>query len=142
MLKTLTALHTPDLLHVLASMGHGDELALVDCNFPAPSLAQRLVRLDGADLPSVLAACLQLIPLDTFVDHPVVRMLKVHAPEEIPEVQQACQRIIDEAESRHVEFVGFSREEFYERTRTAYAVIATGERRAYGCILIKKGVVL
>jgi L-fucose mutarotase len=62
MLKSLTRLHSAELLHALASMGHGDELALVDAHFPAASMARRLVRLDGADLPDVLAACLYLIP--------------------------------------------------------------------------------
>jgi L-fucose mutarotase len=142
MLKTLSVLHTPELLHALASMGHGDELALVDCNFPAASVAQRVVHLDGADLPAVLAACLHLFPLDTFVKEPAIRMLQVHAPEEIPEVQQICQKIIDESEGKHLELAGISREAFYERARKAYAVIATGEPRTYGCILIKKGVVL
>ena len=142
MLKTLGVLHTPELLHALASMGHGDEIALVDCHFPAVSVASRLVRLDGADLPSALAACLQLIPLDTFVDAPALRMLQVYAPDEIPEVQQACQAVIDAAEGKHVELAGVTREAFYERARNAYAVIVTGEQRTYGCILIKKGVVL
>jgi L-fucose mutarotase len=141
MLKTLSVLHTPELLHALASMGHGDEIALVDCHFPAVSVAQRLVRLDGADVPSVLAACLQLTPLDSFVDEPALRMLQVHAPDEIPEVQRICQGIVDAAEGKHVKLGGITREEFYERARKAYAVIATGEQRTYGCILIKKGVV-
>jgi len=141
MLKTLSVLHTPELLHTLASMGHGDELALVDSNFPAGSVAQRLVRLDGADLPSALEACLRLFPLDTFVKDPVFRMMQVHAPEEIPEVQQICQKIIDEAEGKHQQLAGISREAFYERARKAYAVVITGEARTYGCILIKKGVV-
>jgi L-fucose mutarotase len=141
MLKTLNVLHTPELLHALASMGHGDELALVDCHFPAVSVAQRLVRLDGADMPAVLAACLHLMPLDTFVDEPVARMLQVHAPHEIPEVQQLCQKVIDSAEGKHLELAGITREAFYERARRAYAVVATGEQRTYGCILIKKGVV-
>jgi L-fucose mutarotase len=142
MLKTLSVLHTPELLHALASMGHGDEIALVDINFPAASIAQRLVRLDGADLPSALSACLHLIPLDTFVEEPAIRMMQVHAPDEVPEVQQACQKIIDESEGKHWALTGISREAFYERARKAYAVIATGEPRIYGCILIKKGVVL
>ena len=142
MLKTLNVLHTPDLLHVLASMGHGDEIALVDCHFPCVSVARRLVRLDGASLPDVLAACLHLMPLDTFVPNPVLRMLQVHAPQEIPEVQRLCQQEIDAAENKHVEMVGISREDFYERARAAYAVVATGEQRPYGCILLKKGVVL
>jgi L-fucose mutarotase len=141
MLKTLSSLHTPDLLHALASMGHGDELAIVDANFPAASIAQRLVRLDGADLPSALEACLHLVPLDTFVDQPALRMLQVHAPDEIPEVQQICQQVIDKAEGKHVALAGIAREPFYERARKAYAVVSTGERRVYGCLLIKKGVV-
>lgn len=142
MLKNLSVLHTPELLHALASMGHGDDLAIVDCNFPAVSVAQRLVRLDGADLPSALAACLHLIPLDTFVDEPAIRMMQVHAPDELPEVQQACQAVIDKYEGKHQPLVGIPRESFYDRARRAYAVVMTGEPRAYGCILIKKGVVL
>jgi L-fucose mutarotase len=141
MLKTLSVLHTPELLHTLASMGHGDELALVDSNFPAASVARRLVRLDGADLPSALEACMRLFPLDTFVKEPAIRMLQVHAPDEIPEVQQICQKIIDECEGKHQKLAGISREAFYERARNAYAVVITGEARAYGCILLKKGVV-
>ncbi len=142
MLKTLNVLHTPDLLHALASMGHGDEIALVDCHFPAVSVARRLVRLDGASLPDAVAACLHLMPLDAFVPHPALRMMQVHAPEEIPDVQQLCQHKIDVAENKRVEMVGVSREDFYERARAAYAVVATGEQRVYGCILLKKGVVL
>jgi L-fucose mutarotase len=142
MLKGLSVLHTPELLHALASMGHGDEIALVDCHFPAVSVARHLVRLDGAELPAVLAACLQLIPLDTFVEQPAARMLQVHAPDEIPEVQRLCQVEIDAAEGRRVALAGIPRETFYERARSAYAVVATGEQRTYGCILIKKGVVL
>lgn len=141
MLKTLSVLHTPDLLHLLASMGHGDEIALVDANFPSVSNAQRLVRFDAADLPAVLEACLQLLPLDTFVEEPVARMMQVHAPHEVPEVQRICQVIVDKAEGRHVKIAGITREAFYERARRAFAIVATGELRLYGCILLKKGVI-
>jgi L-fucose mutarotase len=141
MLKTLSVLHTPELLHTLASMGHGDEIALVDANFPTVSNAKRIVRLDGTDLATALEACLQLLPLDTFVPDAAFRMQQVHAPDEIPEVQKACQRIIDKAEGRTVPMKGISREAFYERTRQAFAVLVTSEQRLYGCILLKKGVV-
>jgi len=141
MLKTLGPLHTPDLLYVLASMGHGDDLALVDANFPAISTARRLVRLDGADLPDALAACLQLLPLDTFVENPVVGMQQVHAPNEFPEVQQLCQAVIDQAEGRHVPLLGIERSAFYTRAKEAFAVVVTSERRLYGDIIVKKGVV-
>ena len=142
MLKTLGVLHTPELLHALASTGHGDELALVDCHFPAVSVGQRLVRLDGADLPLVLEACLQLFPLDTSVTAPAARMQQAHAPDEVPEVQQLCHQAMIRAENRQVEVEAISREAFYDRARAAYAVIATGEQRLYGCILIRKGVVV
>jgi L-fucose mutarotase len=90
MLKTLTSRHTPDLLHVLASIGHGDELALVDCHFPAASNARRLVRPDGADLPAALSAFLQLMPLDSFAKELALRMQVIDAPEEVPEVMRIC----------------------------------------------------
>jgi L-fucose mutarotase len=141
MLKNLNILHTPELLHVLASMGHGDDIALVDRNFPAVSTAQRLIRFDGTDLPTVLKACLELMPLDTFVEAPALRMMQVHAPDEVPEVQQECQRIINQAEGREVKLVGVKREDFYERTRKAFAVVYTTESRPYGCLLLKKGVI-
>ena len=142
MLKTLTRLHTPDLLHLLASMGHGDELALVDAHFPAVALARRLVRLDGADLPDALDACLTLMPLDSFVPDPALRMEVVGKAAEIPEVQRACQVVIDRREGRPVILQPLERHAFYARSREAFGILATGELRPYGCILVKKGVAL
>jgi L-fucose mutarotase len=142
MLKNMTRLHTPDLLHLLASMGHGDELALVDAHFPAVSMARRLVRLDGVDLPHALDACLALMPLDSFVPDPALRMEVVENPEEIPEVQRACQAVIDRREGRSVPLQPLERHAFYARAREAFGILATGEVRPYGCILVKKGVVL
>jgi len=141
-LKFLSPLLSADLLHVLGSMGHGDGLAIVDANFPAASMARRLVRIDGADAPEVLAACLFLMPLDTFVDCPAQRMELVHAPDEVPEVAHDFQRAIDEAEGRRIPLGNIERHAFYKPAQQAYAIVATGERRPYGCILISKGVVL
>lgn len=141
MLKTLSALHTPELLHTLAAMGHGDEIALVDSNFPAVSMAQRLVRLDGANLAAALESVMQLLPLDTFVEKPALRMMQVHAPDEIPPIQQECQSIINRLEGRDVPLAGIPREEFYERAKKAYAIVFTSEPRGYGCLLLKKGVI-
>src|SRR6202011_3977924 len=101
MLKNLSRLHTPELLYTLASMGHGDYLAIVDAHFPAVSMAKRLVRLDGADAPAALEACLRLIPLDTFVDDPAARMQVVGDPDQIPEVQKQFQEVIDHEEATH-----------------------------------------
>lgn len=142
MLKNLSPLHTPELLHALASMGHGDDIAIVDAHFPAVSLAQRLVRLDGIGAPAALEACLRLIPLDSFVDEPAVRMEVVHDPNEIPDVQKDFQKVIDQEEGKHVPLGRIERYAFYERAKKAYAIVATGEQRPYGCVLIKKGVVV
>lgn len=142
MLKNLNPLLNADLLHALASMGHGDELAIVDAHFPAASMGRRLVRIDAAGAPEVLAACLSLMPLDTFVERPANRMELVHAPDEVPDVARHFQQAVDEAEGRHVPLGKIERHAFYERAQRAYAIVATGERRPYGCILITKGVVL
>ena len=140
MLKGLGRLHTPELLHVLASMGHGDEIALVDAHFPAASLARRLVRLDGAELPDVVDACLKLMPLDTFVPEPAFRMLIVGREAEVPEVQRLCQAVIDRQEGRSTPLTGLERHAFYARAQEAFAIVQTGELRPYGCVLFKKGV--
>ncbi|OYV38463.1 MAG: ribose ABC transporter [Rhodospirillales bacterium 20-64-7] len=141
MLKNLTALHTPELLHALAAMGHGDEIALVDAHFPAVSHAtHRLIRLDGAALPEVLDACLTVIPLDGFVDDPAVAMAVVADPSEVPPVQRDCQAVIDRHEPGAPQLQRIPRHDFYARTRAAFAVVITGEQRPYGNVILKKGV--
>ena len=119
MLKGLSRLHTPELLHTLAAMGHGDEIAIVDAHFPAVSLARRLVRLDGADLPEVTEACLALMPLDSFVDHPALRMEMVGKPQDIPEVQRLCQDVINRQSDRPVALVGIERQAVHAHIRVA-----------------------
>jgi len=141
MLKGIDPLLDADLLYVLAAMGHGDELALVDSNFPAVTTAKRLVRLSGTDLVSAARAILTVLPLDTFVDSPVVRMEMVGAPLEIPEVQQEVLSVCEQAEGRSLSMTSLSRETFYERARQAFAVVATSEMRPYGCLLLIKGVI-
>lgn len=142
MLKNLNPLLNADLLYVLASMGHGDELVIVDAHFPATSMARRLVRMDGADGPAVLAACLSVMPLDTFVPEPANRMEVVGKPGEVPAIAQDFQRVIDTAEGRHLPLGKVERYAFYERAKKAYAIVATGEQRTYGCILLMKGLAL
>ena len=130
-----------ELLHVLASMGHGDQLAIVDRNFPAMSLGSRVVRLDGADTNEVGRAILSVLPLDTFVDRPIVRMEVADAPDEIPAVQANFLTLAEEIEQRPIGAASLSRQAFYERARSAYAVVATGELRPYGCFILIKGAV-
>ena len=130
-----------DLLSVLAAMGHGDELAIVDANFPAASLARRLVRMDGANASRALQAVLSLLPLDDYVDSPVTVMEVDGTPGSVPDPVKEFHRIADSAENKQVTFNKISRFEFYDRARTAFAVLATAEIRLYGCVLVKKGVI-
>ena len=131
---------SPDLLTIIAEMGHGDELAIVDANFPAAALARRLVRVN-ASASRVLSAVLTLLPLDDFVDAPVAVMQVVGAPEQIPEPVREFQQAADAAEGHSVKMTGIDRSSFYDRAKEAFAIVATGELRLYGCVLVKKGVI-
>jgi L-fucose mutarotase len=130
----------PDLLHALRAMGHGDELAIVDANYPALAKARRLVRLDGVDAVHVLDAVLSLMPLDDFVDCAAFTMEPVDDPKATPEV---CRRFGEVIAKRAPGFkVGtIERFAFYDRANTAFVTVATGERRLYGNIILKKGII-
>jgi L-fucose mutarotase len=141
LLKGIDDLVSADLLYVLAAMGHGDEVALVDRNFPAASTARRLVRLDGADTIRAARAILTLLPLDTFVDEPVLRMQVVGAPEDMPDVQKQFLDVCEVSEGRPIVMGSLPRPDFYARAREAFAVVATSEARPYGCFLLTKGVI-
>jgi L-fucose mutarotase len=84
---------------------------------------------------------LSVMSPDSFVDAPASRMEVVGRPGEIPQVQLEVQAEIDAAEGRAWPMAGVERFAFYERAKRAYAVIATGERRFYGCFILKKGVI-
>ena len=146
MLKNIDPILSPDLLQVLAAMGHGDDIVVVDANFPADSVARqtvtgRLIRLDGVDVVQAVGAILTVFPLDSFVEAPVRRMEVVGDPDEVPEVQQEVQREIDDAEGQSLPMDSIERFAFYEEAKKSYAVVATTEGRAYGCFLLKKGVI-
>jgi L-fucose mutarotase len=146
-LKNLDPLLSADVLHALRAMGHGDELVICDANFPGDSVAResvlgKLLRLDGVDAPTAIRAILSVLPLDTFVDDPALRMEVVGEPNTIPAVQREAQAEVNAAEGRELPFASIERFAFYERAKKAYCVIATGEQRGYGCFVFKKGVLL
>ncbi|WP_407155135.1 RbsD/FucU family protein [Bradyrhizobium sp. STM 3557] len=146
MLKTIDPLLNADVLYALRAMGHGDRLVICDTNFPADSIARQtvfgeLLRIDNVSAARAIQAVLSVMPLDTFVDDAAVRMEIVGAPTEVPPVQQEVQAVIDRAEGKSWPLVGVERHAFYERAKSAYCVIATGERRFYGCFLFTKGVI-
>ncbi len=140
MLKNIPPILGPDLLGILRAMGHGDEIAIVDANYPADSAGPALIRLDGISATDVLDAILTLMPLDDFVDEAAICMQVVgDATKRMP--------VMDELEAivkRHEPAMSLSSLErfaFYDRVAKGYAIIQTGERRLYGNILLKKGII-
>ncbi len=142
MLKHLPPLLTPDALHALASMGHGDEVAIVDANFPAARIAAqggaRLVELPGVDAPTLLRAVLALLPLDDFGPDAAWTMQVVGDAIAVPAPVAQLQAALHEAGERPA--AALERQAFYERAAQAFAVLRCGEQRRYGNILLRKGV--
>lgn len=144
MLKGIDPLLTPELLKLLAEMGHDDALLLADANFTAMSLGagKPVLRLPGHGMARTVQAVASLLPLAEDVDHPVAYMqvsgteapyrsdlqrevLGLLAPNWLPR-QQA------EAVERYA---------FYERVRQAYAIVVTGELQPFGNFILRKGVI-
>lgn len=139
MLKNIPAIISPELLKILCEMGHGDEIVIGDGNFPAASNAKRLIRMDGHGVPEILDAVLKLIPLDTYVDSPAMLMATTKG-DPTPEIWAKYEDIITK-NNGETNISQIERFKFYERTREAYAVIATSESALYANIILKKGVV-
>ncbi|MDV7144846.1 RbsD/FucU domain-containing protein [Tropicimonas sp. TH_r6] len=141
MLIGINPILSPDLLHILASMGHGDDIAIVDANFPGASCGQRVVRLDGLTAPDVAEAILSIMPLDDFVPDPAHVMQVVGDADAMPEAVAAFQRVIEATADNPAPLSSLERFAFYELAKQAFAVVQTGERRLYGNVILKKGVV-
>lgn len=140
MLKGIPSILSPDLLKILMEMGHGDDLVIGDGNFPAASVAQRLIRLDGHKVPEILDAILKLYPLDDYVEAPV-KLMQTAADDPLPAIWQEYQDLVDKHAGK-VKFEEVERFEFYEQAKKAYCVIATGESALYANIILTKGVVV
>ncbi len=140
MLKGISPLLSPELLKVIAEMGHGDELVIADGNFPAVSMARRLVRADGLGVPPLLEAILDLFPLDSFVERPAALMAVVPGDPAKPAIWEEYRAIVRRHETGFKDFEMVERFAFYARAREAYAVLATGEAALYACVILKKGV--
>lgn len=141
MLLNIDPLLSPDLLHALRAMGHGDEIALVDANYPGSSAGPPCIRADGSDNSAVLRAVLSVMPLDDFVPDPALCMQVVDDADAVPDVVKDFQSIINATADAPSDIQSMERFAFYERASKAYAVVQTGERRLYGNIILKKGVI-
>ena len=144
MLKGIPNIISPELLKALAQMGHGDELIIADGNFPCHSVGKNaiVIRADGHGVPEMLDAILQLIPLDTYTESPVglMEVVKGDTCGE-PEIWKTYSEILEKHEKGNHKTEFIERFAFYERAKSAYLIIATGESAIYANILLKKGVV-
>ncbi len=140
MLKNIPSVISPELLKILHEMGHGDEIVIGDGNFPAASNAKRLVRCDGHGVPAILDAVLQLFPLDTYVESPVMLMQVTPGDDVDPVIWKEYKKIVD-AHQDNVNFSEIERFAFYDRAKEAYAIVATSESALYANVILKKGVV-
>jgi L-fucose mutarotase len=136
MLHGIDPLIPPDLLHVLAQMGHGDMIALVDANFPATSNAKRLLTISGADTTRLLRAVLTLLPIDDFIPDPLITMQVVGDADAVPEAVRQYDALL-----RPLATQAIPREAFYQRARDAFAIVQTADARLYANIILTKGVI-
>lgn len=140
MLKGLDPLLGPELLMMLRAMGHGDEIAIVDGNYPADTDATRLVRMDGHSATAVADAILSVMPLDEFVADTAFRPAAYNDPKRAEPVFADFEAIIARHEPKRKLSVLIG-QDFYDRVKACYAIVATGERRLYGNLILRKGVI-
>lgn len=141
MLKGIPPILGPELLHILRAMGHGDEIAIVDANYPAEGAGPPVIRLDGLSATDVLDAVLTLMPLDTFVDEQAFAMEVVGDPDKREQTHKDFDKLIKKHEP-DMQLALLERFAYYERVKGAFAIVQTGERRLYGNILLKKGIII
>lgn len=142
MLKNIPKIVSPELLKTLAEMGHGDEIVIADGNFPAETFGKRVIRADGISGAAMLDAVLSLLPLDTYSDPNFILMKLMECDEgKIEPIIWRDYAAIAAKHDKNVRIGQIGRFEFYERAKSAYAVIATGEEAVYANIILKKGVI-
>lgn len=144
MLKNIPAILSPELLKTLCEMGHSDRIVIADGNFPAESMGKnaKVIRCDGHGVPELLDAILTLFPLDTYVEKPVSLMAVMEGDTAETPIWDEYKAIISKHDERGAQTVGeIERFDFYEQAKTAYAIVATGEKAIYANIMLQKGVV-
>ena len=146
MLKGIEPTLTADLLHVLMLMGHGDEIVICDVNHPAATIAKhttygRLLTLGGSALVEAARAITTLMPVDTFVDEPILRMRVVDDPNKEYPLFAEIREVVEAAEGRPIRMGALERFAFYEAAKKAFAIVRTSDPGPYGCFILRKGVI-
>ena len=142
MLKGIPTILPPALLMALAEMGHSDEITIGDGNFPGHTYGKYVIRMDGHGVPEILDAILQLFPLDSYVDKPVVLMEKVSGDTVETPIWDVYKGIVGKYDPRGANCIeAIERYAFYGRCRHSHVVVMTGEKALYANIILKKGVI-
>ncbi len=140
MLIGIPAILGPALLSTLRAMGHGDEIAIVDGNYPAAEQARRLIPADGHGVLDLLGAILAVLPIDRDVPDPVVRPGWGNDPALAAPIHLAIDRAVD-TRLPGLCVTPVTGPDFYARVRAAHAVVATSEPALYGNVILRKGVI-
>ncbi|MFI3324718.1 MAG: RbsD/FucU domain-containing protein [Clostridia bacterium] len=141
MLKGIPNILTPELLKILMEMGHGDELVIADGNFPKFAHPENVVRLDGHNIPEIMDAILQFMPLDPYVENPSILMEVLPDDPFVPTIWDTYREIGAKYEKDGLREVAISKYDFYPRAKSAYALVTTSEKELYANIILKKGVI-
>lgn len=145
MLKGIPQILSPKLLKILCEMGHSDRLVISDGNFPAEAMGKNaiVIRCDGHAVPELLDAILKVFPLDTYVEKPVNLMEVMPGDTVETPIWNTYEKIVSQYDERGKDAIGnIERFKFYDEAKTAYAIIATGEKALYANIMLQKGVVV
>ena len=142
MLKGISPLISPELLEVLARMGHGDEIVLADAHFPGETYNEFVIRADGLRIADLLSAILPLFELDVYVKYPLIMMAAVDGDDLDSDVENSYLNSIHQTNPNISNILRIGRFDFYKRTSEAFAVVMTGETTKYANIILKKGVTL
>jgi L-fucose mutarotase len=146
MLRFVDPTISAELLYVLMLMGHGDDIVLCDVNHPAVTIAKqttygKLIDLSGSTIPQATKAILSLMPLDTFVEQPVMRMKVVGDPSGTVPIFGAMQDVVDHCEGKPVSIGAYDRFDFYAAAKQSFAIVRTSDPGPYGCFILRKGVI-
>jgi L-fucose mutarotase len=146
MLRFVDPIISAELLHAMMSMGHGDDIVICDVNHPAAAIAKetvygKLIDLAGCTIPQAAKAILSMMPLDTFVEQPVMRMRMVGDPDGVVPIFARMQEVLDACEKRRVNIGAYDRFDFYAAAKKSFAIVRTSDPGPYGCFILRKGVI-
>lgn len=140
MLRGISPVISPELLAVLSSMGHGDEIVLADAHFPGHTFSDDVLRADGLKIADLLEGIMPLFTPDQYVDQPLAMMQAVLGDTLDPEVEERYLAAVKKTWPEIPPVERVERFAFYERAKNAFAVVMTGETAKYGNIILRKGV--